>query len=67
MECRHIGPGILQMPQWTSRPGSSHMRLSSGKPQFDIGIPGLAPAGEVDSSPMLNKKLVGLVSFYPCI
>ena len=33
METHHIGPRTLQMPRGTSRPGSRHLRLGSGKPQ----------------------------------
>jgi len=50
MESLGIVPGILQMPQGTSRPGSSHMRLYCGKPQSKTRIPGLEPAMEPDSS-----------------
>jgi len=32
MECLDIVPGIWQMPQVTSRLGSCHIRLGSGKP-----------------------------------
>jgi len=32
LETLDIVPGISPMPQYTSRPGSSHMRLGSGKP-----------------------------------
>jgi len=58
-----IVPGIKQMPQGTSRPGGCHMRICSGKPQLDTGIPCLVPAAEPDSSPMLNKKPVEPDSF----
>jgi len=43
IECLHIIPGISQIPQVTSRPGSSHRRLGSVKPQSDTGMPGLMP------------------------
>ena len=33
MECLEIVPGIPQMPQRTSAPRSSQMRLGCGKPQ----------------------------------
>jgi len=37
-------PGIMQMPQVTSRPGSSHMRLGLRKPQTHEHTPSLPPA-----------------------
>ena len=60
-------PGISQMPQVTSRPGTSHIMIGSGKPQSATGIAGLAPATEPDSSPLHNPKPVESVSFNPCI
>jgi len=41
-----IVPGISQMPQGTSRPGSCHVWLGSGKPQLHTVIAGLAPTTE---------------------
>jgi len=58
-----IVPGILQMPEGTSRPGSSHIRLGSVKPQSNTSISGLEPAVEPDTSPLLIAKPVELVSF----
>jgi hypothetical protein len=55
------------MLQGTSRPGSSQMRLGSGKPKSDTRIPGLVPAMKVDSSPMPNAKPIELVRIYPCL
>ena len=49
MLCLDIVPGIPEMPQGTSRPESSHMRLGSGKLQWNMSIPCLAPATEPDS------------------
>jgi len=49
VECLDIDPGILKMPQGTSQPGSSHIRLHSGKPQSITGQIGLAPAIAPDS------------------
>jgi hypothetical protein len=40
MECLDIVPGILQMPQVTSRPGSSHKKPGCGKPQSSMSKPG---------------------------
>jgi len=48
LEYLDIVPRRSQMPQGTSQPGSSHMRLGSGKPQSDAGIPGLATATELN-------------------
>ena len=67
IECLDIGPGILQMPIGTSRGGCSYIRLGSGNPLLDTGIPSFAPAMEPDSSPMLKAKSFEPVSFYPCI
>jgi hypothetical protein len=65
MECPDIVPRRFQMPQGTSGPRSSYMRLGSGKPQSDTCIAGLALAMELDSSPMLNPKPIEPVSIYP--
>jgi len=54
MESLDIVPGISQRPQGTSRPGSSHIRLGSVKPQSKSSIPSGEPAAEPDSS-MLPK------------
>jgi hypothetical protein len=50
IESLDIVPGISQRPQETSRPGSSHIKLGSVKPQSKSGIPGGEPAAEPDSS-----------------
>ena len=67
MECLDIVPGLSHIPQGTTRPGSSHIRLSAVKPQWNTGIPSLQPAMEADSSPLLKGKPVEPVRFYPCI
>jgi len=67
MERLDIVPGISQMPQGTSRPGSGHIWLGSVKPQSNTSISGLQPAVEPDMSPLLKAKPVEPVSFYPCI
>jgi len=67
MESLDIVPGISQRPQGTSRPGSSHIRLSSVKPQSKSSIPSGEPAAEPDSSMLLKAKPVEPVRFYPCI
>jgi len=67
MESLDIVPGISQRPQGTSRPGSSHIRQGSVKPQCKSSIPSGEPAAEPDSSMLLKAKPVEPVSFYPCI
>jgi hypothetical protein len=67
MECLEIVPGISQMPQGTTRPGSSYIRLSSVKPHRNTSKPGLEPAVETDLSPVLKAKTVEPVCFYLCI
>ena len=64
MESLNIVPGISE---GISRPGSSHIRLGSVKPQSKSSIPSGEPAAEPDSSPLLKAKPVEPVSFYPCI
>jgi len=66
MESHDIVPGVLQMPQGTSRPRSSHVRLGSVKPQWKLSIPSREAAAEPDSSTLLNAQTVDPVSFYPC-
>jgi len=58
---------ISQVPQGTSQPGSSHMRLGSGKPLSRNGMACLLPGVEPNSSPIQRVKHVEPVSFYPCI
>jgi hypothetical protein len=67
MESLDIVPGISQRPQGTSRPGSSHIRMGSVKPQSLLSIPSGEPAGEPDSATLLKAKPVEPVSFYPYI
>jgi hypothetical protein len=67
MERLDIVPGISQMPQGTSRPGSSDIRLGSVKPQSNTTMSGLQPASEPDTLPLLKAKPVEPVSFYPGI
>jgi len=67
MECLEIVPRISQMPQWTSRPGSSNIRPESMKLQLKRSISGLEPAAEHDTSPLLKAKPDEPVSLYPCI
>jgi hypothetical protein len=67
METLDIIPGISQKPQGTSRPGSSHIRQGSVKPQSKSSIPSGEPAAEPHSSMLLKAKPVEPVSFYLCI
>jgi len=73
MESLAIVPGISYRPQGSSRPGSSHIRLGSVKPQSKSGIHCGEPAADPDSSKLLKAKpvqpvsSVELVSFYSCI
>jgi len=46
MESLDIIPGISRMPHGTSRPGSSHLRLGSGRLQLNKRIASLSPNGE---------------------
>jgi hypothetical protein len=66
MECLDIFPGISQMPDGSSQPGSRHIRLDSGKPPWNMSIPWFAPTTEQDSSLIHNAKAVELVRFKPC-
>jgi hypothetical protein len=67
MESLDIVPGISQMLQGTSGPGSSHFRIRSVQPQSKTSISSLEPATERDMSPLLKAKPVEPVCFYPCI
>jgi len=62
-----IVPGRIQMPQVTSRQGSSQMRLGSEKLQAHNDIVPLLPAVMPDSSQIAIAKPVQPVSFHPCI
>ena len=66
MECLDIVPGTLQMPQGTSQPGSSQMRLRSGKPHSKKGLACLPPDTEPNSSHIHEAKPVEPVSVHPC-
>jgi len=67
IESLKIVPRITQMPQTTSRPGSSHIRRGSVKPQSNTSISGHEPGAERYTSPLLNAKPVETSSFYPWI
>jgi len=60
-------PGTLQLPQVTSRQGSSHMRLGSRKLQTLECIPSLPPTPIPGWSQIQQSKPVEPVSFNPCI
>jgi hypothetical protein len=67
MECLDIVTGLSQMPQGSSRSGSSHITLGSVRPQSNTSKPGLQLAVEPNFLTLLKTKLVEPVSFYPCI
>jgi hypothetical protein len=67
MESLDIIPGISQMPHRTSRPGSSHLRLGSGRPQSNKCIASLPPDVEPDSSPIKQAKPIEPASLYSFI
>lgn len=62
-----ISPRNSQMAEGTSRQGSCHMKLGSGKPQSHICIASLPPNVLPDSSLMKKDKVVEPVSFYLCM
>jgi len=66
MQALNIVPGQSQMPQVTSRQGTSQMRLDLEKPQADNHIVPPMPAEVPNSSPIEIVKPVQHVSFYPC-
>jgi len=66
-ECLHSVSRILELPQGTSRPGSSHIKLGSIKPESNKGIAGLLPNTEADSSHIQTAKPVQPVSNDPCM
>jgi len=67
MQTLDIIPGQSQMPQVTSPPWSSQMRLGSEKPQTQSDIEHLLPEVVSDSLQMEIAKSVQPVSFYPYI
>jgi len=67
LEILVILPGTSHRPQQNSRPGSSHIRLGSVKPQSASSISSREPAGEPDSSILLKAKPVQSGSFYTAI
>jgi hypothetical protein len=64
-ECLNIVPRSAQMPQGTSRTGSTHIRLGSVKPQSKSSIPSHELAPEPDWRTLLKANPVEQVWFYP--
>jgi len=67
MESLDIIPGVSWMQKGTSRPGRSHIRLGSGRPQSPECIASLAHNVKSDSSVIKNQKPVQTVCHCPCI
>jgi hypothetical protein len=67
MQALDIVPGQSQIPQVTSRQGTSQMRLGSEKPQADNRIVPPMPAAVPDSSLIEIVKPVQSVRVYHCV
>jgi len=67
MEAADIVTVKLPMRQRIPRPGSSHLRLGSGRPYTNKRIVSCLLHTKLDSSPNKQKKHVGLVTLYLCI
>jgi len=67
MQALDIVPGQSQMPQVTSRQGTTQMRLGSEKPQADNHTAPPMPAVVPALSQIQITKPVQPGSFYPCI
>jgi hypothetical protein len=67
MESLAVVPGMSQMTKGTPRPGSSRVRLGSGKPLLHSDFSALESPAEYVSSPILNAMPVEPVSFCPCL
>jgi len=67
IETIHIDSGIMQMPQGCSRPGSSHLRLGSVKPQSHKHIASHHPNTWPDVWPLKKTKPAENISFFPGI
>ena len=67
MENLDSGRRKLQMPQVTSRPGSSHMRIDSRKAQTHEWNTFLLPAPVPNWSPIQKSTQVERISFNLCI
>jgi len=64
MERLDIVPGISQIPQGTSQPDSSRIRLGLVKLQSKRSISGHEPAAEYNLSVLLKAKLAEPISLY---
>lgn len=60
----HMATGKFQLPHRTSRPGSNHMRLSSGNPQSHKCIASVRQGVSPNSSLITTLKHVNPVSMY---
>jgi len=67
MQTLDIVPGQSQILQGTSQPGSSQMRLCSGKSQSKKGIISLPPGTAPNSSTTEQSKHGEHVIYHPCI
>jgi hypothetical protein len=67
MQTLEVVSGKSLMPAVTSRPGSSHMKLGSEKPQSHQFIPLFSPVAEHNSTPILDMKPAEPLRMYPCI
>jgi len=67
MQAVDMVPEQSQMPQVTSRQGSSLMRVGSENHEAENHIVPPMPAAVPDSSLIVIPKPVQPVSFYPCI
>jgi len=67
LETLDIVPGLSPMPQYTSRPGSSHMGVGSEKPKSAERIVSLTAGAEFNSSLITYVTPVEPVSSYHCI
>jgi hypothetical protein len=67
MQCDDIVTGISQIPQGTTRPGCSHVRLGLVTPESNTSVFALEPTAETDTSPLLKVMLVEPVCFYRCM
>jgi len=66
-ETLDIVPGTSRMPQCTARPGSTHMRVGSGKPKSPEHILSRPPGAGFDFSLDTYATPVQPVSTYHCI
>jgi len=67
MESLDTGAGKLQVLQHTSRPGSGHMSIGSGKPHTTKCILSPSPNKELDLSAGKKTQPDEPITLYPCI